>query len=200
MTVKGVLIVHGIDGKTITKEQYGSQDILKDKQGNPSVSYGDALKGAASDALKKCASLLGIALDLYANGHKYVDPEPESVTPTPEPVKTEPIKEPESVKAMTPDKINDSQKDLIQKLIKSSVFSDTEREKAISFYEKSDCTKEKADKFIKSLQSHIEIRKESEKTEKESLMKQVMGFRDTDSERFNHILAFRNNGNQQAAA
>ncbi len=51
--------------REITKTQFGCQPIefLQDKE--TPVSIGDAFKGAASDALKKCASLLGIALDLY---------------------------------------------------------------------------------------------------------------------------------------
>ena len=43
----------------IYKEQFGQQDYLT------KMSTGDCLKGAASDALTKCASLLGIGLDLY---------------------------------------------------------------------------------------------------------------------------------------
>lgn len=51
--------------REITKTQFGCQPIefLQDK--DSPVSVGDAFKGAASDALKKCASLIGIALDLY---------------------------------------------------------------------------------------------------------------------------------------
>lgn len=50
----------------IVKMQYGCQplEFMKNEPEKP-VSLGDAFKGAASDALKKCASLLGIALDLY---------------------------------------------------------------------------------------------------------------------------------------
>ena len=39
--------------------QYGNKDRYE------AVPIGDTLKAAASDALKKCASLLGIALDVY---------------------------------------------------------------------------------------------------------------------------------------
>ncbi len=174
--------------------------------------YGDALKGAASDALKKCASLLGVALDLYINGHQYID-DPEPVKPK-EPPKTE-------SKTPDPEGITDKQKDLILKLVKSHVFTTEEKDKAISFCDNPNSTKEKAVKFIDSLQSHIKTRKESE--EKEMLLKEVMKFRDADPanfgiamadfkaayntesattiEEFNHILAFRNNGNgnQQTA-
>lgn len=49
----------------ITKIQFGCQPIEYLKDSDTPVSLGDAYKGAASDALKKCASLLGVALDLY---------------------------------------------------------------------------------------------------------------------------------------
>lgn len=212
MTVKGVLTIYGTDGKSITKEQYGSQDIPKDRQGNRAISYGDALKGAASDSLKKCASLLGVALDLYANGHQYVnDPEPT------EPVKVKP--EPKEPPKTDPELLTDKQIELIQKLIKSHVFTTEERDKAISFCENPNSTKEKAVKFIDSLQSHIKTRKESEK---DDLLKKVMKFRDDDPENFdramadfknayhsenavtiehfNHILSFQNGNCQQQAA
>ena len=43
----------------VTKGQYGQHPI------HEKVPYGDALKAAGTDSLKKCASLLGIALDVY---------------------------------------------------------------------------------------------------------------------------------------
>ena len=57
-----------LDPKTrqivVTKEQFGSSEYKK--AGGTEIDYADDLKSATSDALKKCASLLGIALDLYA--------------------------------------------------------------------------------------------------------------------------------------
>jgi hypothetical protein len=53
------------DRGEITKEQFGQCDYLKNKQGAIVMSTGDCLKGAVSDGLTKCASLLGIGLDLY---------------------------------------------------------------------------------------------------------------------------------------
>lgn len=50
--------------RTILKEQYGSC-FLKKKQGIGYVDIGSDFKAAATDALKKCATQLGIALDLY---------------------------------------------------------------------------------------------------------------------------------------
>lgn len=61
---RGKLIIR-IGDVTITKMQYGCQPVELLKDGSAPVSLGDAFKGAATDALKKCASLLGIALDLY---------------------------------------------------------------------------------------------------------------------------------------
>lgn len=66
VSVMGELSVRLPGGTIITKQQYGAQTVEYSKS-DPflPVSLGDAKKGAASDALKKCASLLGIALDLY---------------------------------------------------------------------------------------------------------------------------------------
>lgn len=51
---------------SIVKQQFGSKDNLRSKEGYLAVTLADALKSASSDALKKCASLLGLALDLYS--------------------------------------------------------------------------------------------------------------------------------------
>lgn len=49
--------------QTISKSQFGGSDV---KRSNGAViDIGDDLKSAASDSLKKCASLLGIAKDVY---------------------------------------------------------------------------------------------------------------------------------------
>jgi hypothetical protein len=47
------------NGYSIAKDQYGT------KERNAGVPLGDTLKAAATDCLKKCASLFGIALDVY---------------------------------------------------------------------------------------------------------------------------------------
>lgn len=65
--VTGKLTVHSADGKySIVKMQSGSSDIKFPKDGTRKpVDIGDDLKSAHSDALKKCASLLGFASDIY---------------------------------------------------------------------------------------------------------------------------------------
>jgi hypothetical protein len=50
------------DGQT--KMHFGGTAITLDKDGR-AVSIADDLKAAASDALKKCASLFGVALEMY---------------------------------------------------------------------------------------------------------------------------------------
>lgn len=62
--VRGKLIIR-FGEHEIIKTQFGCQPIEWLRDGSAPVSLGDAYKGAASDALKKCASLLGVALDLY---------------------------------------------------------------------------------------------------------------------------------------
>lgn len=61
--VRGELTVR-VKGKAITKGQYGGAEIRINKEGEP-ISVADSLKIAASDCLKKCASLLQIAGDIY---------------------------------------------------------------------------------------------------------------------------------------
>jgi len=58
---------------SIVKMQFGSSALAKGKDGTV-YNAGDALKAAASDALKKCATLLGIGLHLYEDE---VEPKPE---------------------------------------------------------------------------------------------------------------------------
>ncbi len=67
--VRGTLTVR-LNGQAVTKTQYGCQPIKMLRNGSAPVTIGDCYKGAATDALKKCASLLGIALDLYDSDYK----------------------------------------------------------------------------------------------------------------------------------
>jgi len=67
--VLGRLTVYDGD-RIITKMQFGSNQI---RQG---MAIGDALKAAASDAIKKCATLLGIGLHLYRDEEVVEHPKP----------------------------------------------------------------------------------------------------------------------------
>jgi hypothetical protein len=72
--VLGRLTAH-INGERVVKEQWGGQ-IINRKKVKPDGTPGDIVeltndfKGATSDALRKCASLLGVGEELYMNGHK----------------------------------------------------------------------------------------------------------------------------------
>jgi hypothetical protein len=66
--VEARLTVRTPGGQTIVKTQFGGAEIKRHASGARSgrpLSIADDYKAAASDALKKCASLLGIGLDLY---------------------------------------------------------------------------------------------------------------------------------------
>jgi len=63
--VKGKLTVKGSDGMVISKTQFGGSDIKKMRSTGAIMDIGDDLKSAATDSLKKCATLLGIAKDIY---------------------------------------------------------------------------------------------------------------------------------------
>ncbi len=65
VVVKGKLTCRS-NGNTIVKMQYGNKDIMFRSGTTKPLSIGNDLKAAATDALKKCASELGIAQDIYA--------------------------------------------------------------------------------------------------------------------------------------
>jgi hypothetical protein len=62
--VKGKLTCRS-NGKTIVKMQYGNKDIIFKRGSSVPLSIGNDLKSASTDALKKCASEIGIAADIY---------------------------------------------------------------------------------------------------------------------------------------
>lgn len=64
------LTVHDAEGNPIAKEQFGSCEITR------GLGVGEAFKGAASDALKKCATLVGLGLELYRDDEAPGGPPP----------------------------------------------------------------------------------------------------------------------------
>ena len=52
----------------VAKCQFGKSKITRTKETKTEVSIGDDLKAAATDSLKKCATLLGVGLHLYFEG------------------------------------------------------------------------------------------------------------------------------------
>ena len=66
VVVRGRLtITNPSTGVSVTREQYGRKDVMFKKGTNEPVDFGNDMKAAASDALKKCASQFGLFNDIY---------------------------------------------------------------------------------------------------------------------------------------
>ena len=57
-------LVAEVDGKTVRRQQFGSQKVKRSRSTGAALDLGFDLKGASTDALKKCASWLGVGLYL----------------------------------------------------------------------------------------------------------------------------------------
>jgi hypothetical protein len=57
-------LVADIDGQTVVRQQFGSQKVRRSRSTGAPLDIGFDLKGAATDAMKKCAMLLGVGLYL----------------------------------------------------------------------------------------------------------------------------------------
>ena len=60
-----VVVVGELEAAGTTKQAFGGSDITKSRDGGQPVCIADDLKSAATDALKKAATLLGVGLHLY---------------------------------------------------------------------------------------------------------------------------------------
>jgi hypothetical protein len=68
VVVKGRLTIrvkHDGQWVSLTKTQFGRADVKFKKNSTETLDIGNDFKSATSDCLKKCASLLGIAADVY---------------------------------------------------------------------------------------------------------------------------------------
>jgi len=63
-----VVVLGRLTASSVVKMAFGSSDITRAHEDGRPISLGDDLKAASTDALKKAASLLGVALDLYGGG------------------------------------------------------------------------------------------------------------------------------------
>jgi hypothetical protein len=57
-------LVAEIGDRTVVRQQFGSQKLKRSRSTGAPLDIGFDLKGAATDAMKKCASLLGVGLYL----------------------------------------------------------------------------------------------------------------------------------------
>jgi len=62
-----VIVIGKLSAEGITKTQFGSSKITRNRETGEMVSLADDLKAATTDALKKCATLFGVGLHLYAD-------------------------------------------------------------------------------------------------------------------------------------
>jgi hypothetical protein len=60
-----VVVLARLSAAGISKMQFGVSQITRERDSRKPVSLGDDLKAAATDALKKCATFLGVGLHLY---------------------------------------------------------------------------------------------------------------------------------------
>ena len=75
-----VIVLGKLTAENVTKMAFGGSSITIDKDGQV-VSLADDFKSAASDALKKAASLLGVGLELYG-GQPAHEPERPKMLPS----------------------------------------------------------------------------------------------------------------------
>jgi hypothetical protein len=60
-----VVVLGKLTAQGVTKSQFGKSRITRAKTDKAIISLGDDLKAAATDCLKKCATLFGVGLHLY---------------------------------------------------------------------------------------------------------------------------------------
>src|SRR6516162_9633170 len=75
-----VVVLGKLTAQGVAKSQFGKSRITRAKKDNSIISLGDDLKAAATDCLKKCATLFGVGLHLYfdvsqtgANGNSHAN-------------------------------------------------------------------------------------------------------------------------------
>ena len=76
-----VVVVGELSAGGVVKSAFGGSKITRARESKEMISLADDLKAAATDALKKAATLLGVGLHLYAgakqSNHNYNPPKPQ---------------------------------------------------------------------------------------------------------------------------
>jgi hypothetical protein len=62
-----VIVLGRLTTETICKMAFGASQVTRERESGELISLGDDLKAASTDALKKCATFLGVGLHLYAD-------------------------------------------------------------------------------------------------------------------------------------
>ncbi len=61
-----VLVLGKLTAESIAKMAFGTSQVTRERESGKAISLGDDLKAASTDAMKKCATFLGVGLHLYA--------------------------------------------------------------------------------------------------------------------------------------
>jgi hypothetical protein len=62
-----VIVLGKLTAVTICKMAFGTSQVTRERESGQLVSLGDDLKAASTDAMKNCATFLGVGLHLYAD-------------------------------------------------------------------------------------------------------------------------------------
>ncbi len=62
-----VLVLGKLTAENVTKMAFGTSQVTRERGTGALISLGDDLKSASTDAMKKCATFLGVGLHLYAD-------------------------------------------------------------------------------------------------------------------------------------
>lgn len=89
-----VVVLGELTAEGVAKQQFGTCELRQEGDEGIVLSMGDALKAAASDALKKAATLFGIGLQLYRSAETPAVSPPAPARPEPAPAPV-PALEPE---------------------------------------------------------------------------------------------------------
>lgn len=111
-----VIVLGKLCAGSITKMQIGSSKRKRHKQTGNLVSLGDDVKAAASDALKKCATLLGVGLHLYRSEEAATHQTAQHSEPPPTRHPSAPRQQQQSTSTTTGNRLTAKQKSLILKL------------------------------------------------------------------------------------
>ena len=125
VSVLGRLTIHDHKGGySVKKEQWGQSDI------QDNVPVGDTRKAAATDALKKCASLYGIALDVYWNQLDRTEKKPEEKAKIPTITRAEALKR--GIAEIVKEKDPTILRQMKEKIEQSTFFKAEEKENLIN--------------------------------------------------------------------
>jgi len=72
-----VIVIGELKAGNVVKTQFGSSRITRARESGEIISLADDLKAAATDALKKSATLLGVGLHLYSQKEHRPAPKPD---------------------------------------------------------------------------------------------------------------------------